>query len=582
MLNFWKTRRTNSTPTLVVQYDTYRVRALIVRAVDNRVVIDAASDSLEPDPDMALTEALDRLNTRRLPRQAILMIPEAVQTIVGSMLDGTYMADGDVAEIIRVEVEARLSEQIGTRPIEEVLVERGYLSHGSVQQIRDAIARDQASSESHAPSLSNAKEKLGEYAQTFNLIERRELQECEMMHQRIQFEQMNDSEVDWQANPVPPSPARPQASWIAAGVRRSIRDQWIAAFEKRSIQLAAIYPLAGCAVASFDGFERIPNGAVVELHPGLISVSQISRGQTTELTVRYLSGQAPSADAIMEFVHGGMDQIWLAGTSEHLPAITEKLASQLGVNVRLAPVHLYHKTGSDERLVQAAHMVGAFRHFNGQSAELIVSSISTADLVRAKHRRPWIPTAAALLIAAGLIGVVDVWSQMSLASARQVLSATEEELASRKQGALRIEQMRAQLKTYAIDIKRLDDELAKVERHRRFVNNAVPLRQSLPAAVLKAVADAASPEIVINDIVDENWQTLRVSGWALSQVAAERFADALSTSLRPRQLELTEAPVIQTGTGRLGLDGYQFDLQFGASVVNQQKQKNTDRVATNL
>jgi hypothetical protein len=89
-----------------------------------------------------------------------------------------------------------------------------------------------------------------------------------------------------------------------------------------------------------------------------------------------------------------------------------------------------------------------------------------------------------------------------------------------------------------------------------------PTQQSIEI-LFNAITEASSGQVVVNRIEESNGQMIRIEGWAIADVAAERFADSLSTALRPLGLVLAEPPILSEKQGRLGLAGYAIEVRFG-------------------
>ncbi len=123
---------------------------------------------------------------------------------------------------------------------------------------------------------------------------------------------------------------------------------------------------------------------------------------------------------------------------------------------------------------------------------------------------------------------------------------------------------RMQVEQLTARIQQLEEESNQVKRHLAFFETGLAVRDRVIAALLGAIADAASSQVVVNHIEQTDDQVIRIEGWALSDVAAARFADSLGTALRPLGFVLVEPAILQEKQGRLGPQGYVFELRLGA------------------
>ena len=134
MLNLRKLLAKRNRQILAVEFDGYRLRAVLVRAEAEQVVVQRASESRAVDPFAALSEAIDELGRTDLPRRAILLVPKATPAVLELPVDPKHPRPAaQMQELVHWELETHMTQQIGTGRLGQIMIGRGYLSYPQIE-----------------------------------------------------------------------------------------------------------------------------------------------------------------------------------------------------------------------------------------------------------------------------------------------------------------------------------------------------------------------------------------------------------------------------------------------------------------
>lgn len=195
---------------------------------------------------------------------------------------------------------------------------------------------------------------------------------------------------------------------------------------------------------------------------------------------------------------------------------------------------------------------------DGGTLELALPARETV-LPRWKRPRNWVALAAVCALLA--IG----WCEVSVARREHVIreslveadvqlqnvTAGQADAASTSRETAQIETL---LATNAEELDRLSLLQTVLERE-------LPNCTSLLPRLLDAIEQAVSEQVAVDRVVRAEGNQVRVTGWSVSESAAQQFADRLG-----RHPQLTEWRVVEqnlrAAAGRLGLAGFRIELML--------------------
>ncbi len=125
---------------LAVESNGFTLRAAVVCADGDEIRVRQVEESQKSDPYEALTEVIENLDRAKIPASAILLVPEASAAILELPVDPKAPRPAaEMQELVRWELESQIVRNIGTAPIGEILVGRGYLTYEQVDVVCEEI-----------------------------------------------------------------------------------------------------------------------------------------------------------------------------------------------------------------------------------------------------------------------------------------------------------------------------------------------------------------------------------------------------------------------------------------------------------
>jgi hypothetical protein len=552
---------------LVVETDGFRLRAAVVSAAHEQIAVQHLVKSHNADPIAGLGEAIEKLGHKRLPRRAILLVPEAIPAIIELPVDpAAPPPDSQMQEMIHWELEAQIAQQIGTRPIGEILVGRGRLTYQQVGIICEELIRRKQQASAESVRRAGQPLRFGDVAVDLGFVTRQELDECLAIQEELRSTIGDQCICGWTAFADPKPQQSIEHRWFVCGVSNNLRERWHKAFANLSIDLVSIYPLMGCSTAAIGGELSNTAAVVLEVQAGLLAATHLDGDRVEDFRLLYTAGRIPSVEMLLKLVGSTAEgSVWLAGSDPHLPDLCRELATRLRQEVRFMPVEFQGHLDQSVKPESLANLVGACRHAFGLVGVHRATCVRGREPAEPLWRRPSLAATAATLLVALALGTAEIHQSVALTRARQrkdqaidQLSVLEREAGQHQVDQKQVEQLTARL-------HELQEESAQLQRHLEFFETRVPARQRVIASLLDAITEAASGQVVVNRIEESNGPMIRIEGWAIGDVAAERFADSLSTALRPLGLVLAEPPILSEKQGRLGLPGYAIEVRFAAA-----------------
>lgn len=543
---------------LVLQTDGYRLCGAVVRAFRGKVLVERLLEATAVDPIDAIPEVVAGLRTGKVPQKAVVITHEAVGAVLSLPVDpAAPRSDAEMHEMVRWEIEAFFAQQPTSRRIGEILVGRGHLSHDDVQRVLD----EQELSGAGTPK----RVRFGDLACQMGLVNREQLQDALAVQERMQLEEHDDCICGWSAAGA--AGEMNQHRWLATGLSYRSRERWRRACEDAKLDLIGVYPMVGVSAAALDREERAGIEVVLDVTPGMVGVTRLSDGSVESVETHYLAGQPLTAQRCRDFLGASAaDRIWLSGHDSRLDVVVEELTAAPGTEARQMPVERDAERPAGECTAPLAAMVGAARHAM-RLAPNRAAAVPGRDPGPGLAHRP--STWAATVAAAGLLALVALEILLLVESGR-----AEE----RRSAALaRLDKLETAIERVQETIRRveaLENEktglAATLHRDRRtadFLEFELPAREQFVLELLDGLAGAAGEEVVVNRVAEVDEAAIEIDGWAMSPEAAHAFARAVAVVSPSWELALDDPP-LKTEKGRLGLEGYTFEMRLAPETTS--------------
>lgn len=553
---------------LVIETDGFALRGAIVRVRGRAAVVTQAAESRTADSGVALVEVLDQLESAHLPRRAVLVTPEAAAAVLELPVDPQRpRTNAQMQQLVRWELEPVFAQQAAGRPIGEIMVCRGHLTAQQAARVLEEQQRRRETLGAAAGAMRRPAPRFGELAIELNLATRAQVDECLAIQEQFQLAD-EDYVCGWSGQPAhgatgqdgPMADGHKRYRWLACGIGSSVRDRWVRRFAARGVRLERIYPLVGSRASSLD--DAVTRNAVLcEVYSGLIGGVRFIDGQIASVQAKQTCDCHSMADTCRQLLTDGPpDSVWLSASPQALDGVDQELALRLGREVRFVQA-THCKVPKGVAPVSLVGALSAARHASGQARKSSAVCVAARDPGPPLAKRPavwWLAvgTAAGLLIAGLELTLAGLVSD---AEQRRVRAS--EELAQVHADVQRAQEQAQRATQLAATLEARQKELAEVARLREFLEVSLPERGRFVASLLDGLADTVSDEVVVNQITEEAPAEIEVEAWALSEQAAQRFAQRLVSKLRRWDLTVRESD-LRAAEGRLSLAGYAVNLKL--------------------
>jgi len=551
-------------PLIVIHHDGFSVQLAWVgpAARGHTVLASARSDII--DTGDALAEALERLRRAlrgRVPRRAVLVTATAFAALVRlPVAPDRPRPAAQMAELVRWDLEPLFAQQAQRWSLGALLMGRGHL---------DAEARSEAARLLHEHEASSAARmtvRFGEAVEQLGHAERAAVESCLALQERLV---RVDDELVCACVPQAGTDTAPAQDgtggglWLACGMARSQRDEWLRACQHHGLTLSAIHPSLGTGFGALK-HERGRDTLYVDVEQEGYA---LVRGRADALAAyrveRVADGTLEDAalvDACREELASSVGPVVVNAA----PALAARLQALLGQALRrdvvqAAPPGAY--AGAEALApaavpaVQAAARTGR-GHTPGPVAHLGVPAARTKPW----RRRELLPHAVAAVLLLFLAGT-EIYLRIATWRSEARLSALDREY-----------EERLELKTLAestlADTRALEQQIAQTQTQIDAFERAIARMEGLIArrrevqAVLETLEETIDDEVLISFVEqDARTEALSIGGWALSSTAAQLFISRLARAVRPIGLEVQNSRVV-AGEGRLGAPGYELSARI--------------------
>ncbi|WP_415882139.1 hypothetical protein ACMXYX_13315 [Neptuniibacter sp. QD72_48] len=545
---------------LAFQAGSFGLRGVLVCDARHGALLGPAAESNNVDFTRAIAEVVDqlKLHHKRLPKQAILVTPSVISSIVELPVSPLRpRSEDEMRELIRWELEGTLTQQNKHWLIGSMLVERGYLT---------ASQRDELVEELQIRQSQGGQEGLlrfGDLAVQLNYITHEQLEECFVLQGKL-IAVDDDLAYGWQAEePQLTQGLSDEAllskdddgdsahKWLVSGMSKSVRRRWVGAFNLNGIKLQAFYPAVGSSFAMLAQRCSDPQQALLEIHqeqlafitggPSAVNeirVEERQYGDVRQDEIQRLLGVLPSDlhKLYVNFQGKEKDEILFALSNS--TALDIETLNFEGLDIP-KPEHLFN-----EALLGIA---GAAEHFLNHVAKARLSWIPAKDAEVSFFKKLLAPKvlkiSAAVAVAFLMMGFLgwmhwNMWQQQERLDQLNTRFETDSKLKQQFSG---IAAEQVHLKQKIIEAK---EEVALNSKLLILLGKEFPRDKNLINILLKSLI-LVTPEGVSIQSITQSEGLLMIAALAHRDTQGQEFVSALNKVMVPLDYQVFSSDVSQ-------------------------------------
>jgi len=539
---------------LVVEYDGFTLQAVIMAKTQPGMVMSHVSESHLPNAAKALDDVLShfRAASITIPTKAVLLAPGVIPALLELPVSpNNPRPDFQMQELVKWELEPLVAEHTAVWPIEAILLGRGYLTYQQAQDIQAEI--DQL-------KLHKRTVRFDELALQQGLVSRSQVDECMLIQETLQSID-DDLICGWSPQPASEDSDSGLYHWLACAMGRTQRTQWGKLFHKHGLELNWIFPLMGCSGAALNGLATTSTDLLVEVRPGLLGCTRISEGRVKAIRLYPTHGRLPSPAMVDSSMTAGTERVWLGGHDPQLPSLSESFRAMFDKPVEDIPLPPYPLIQDSSRLpTNWSALVGA-----GHYAFHIPGSVPTVAIPAQDPKPPiWKREEFGWMAAVGgatlIVLVLEIFLTVRLNSAQKTFDEVDSQLRKVETAVGKVQSRIDAVKKIEEKMAQRRNELESLQERQAFLQDRLPRRDRFVPALFDAITSSVSSEVLIDQVTEHDETDIEVNGWALTEQAAQQFAQNLGISLGPWGRTVVDFKVWDQ-TGRLGIQGYALSLQ---------------------
>ncbi len=554
---------------LAVEYDGFHLRAAIMITEGTGVAISHVAGSRLPDANSALEEALTQLRHASidLPSHAILLAPGVIPALLELPVPPDKPRPAlQMQELIKWELEPLVAEHTAVWPLEAILIGRGYLTYQQVQDLHSELEQQKRQKLS--------KVRFEDLALQRELITRNQVDECVLIQETLQSID-EDLICGWSPQtPTGDSESGPYP-WLACAIGRTQRRQWIKLFQRHGLELDWIFPLIGCSSAALNGAATTSSNLVIDIRPGLLGYTRISKGSINAIHMYPTQGHPPSPTMLDHSITAGAETLWFCGYDPQLPLLSQTFSDTLDKPVHDIPSGLHgHSMDADILPANWSACIGAAHHALNLPSGVQTVAISARDPKPPFWQRQELWGIAAIGVAILVIVFLEISLMVRLHDAQETHEQVTSQLRTVESDVGKVETRIEEISKIEETLTQRGEDLQLLNDKQVFLQDTLPRRDRFVPALLDAITSSVSMEVLIDQITEHDASDIEVTGWALTEQTAQQFAQNLGLSLGPWERTVVDFKVWDN-TGRLGIQGYAWSLQITpSSNVTDSDQEN--------
>ena len=511
------------------------------------------------DPGDSLKEVCVQLKNDgyTLPKKALLISGATTTALLPLPIeDNRKLADKQMLELVRWEMEPLFTEHIAHWSIGGLLIACGYLTEPQRKQLLVELGEQK---ERLAGRGGRAPARFGELGIQAGFITQAQLDECLTLHEK---NQMIDPAIDCSWSDQSISSLNQGGLWLCSAMSLPVRQQWLAAFEQQKVFLAGIYSQHHSAVSQLPVVADTQLLLVINV--SLVTVIQVKDNQVISTKQHRCSDYALSTDDIIvllsEFVEKGLQQIYYSGHHANIKTFINELAEQTQCEMHcldnvLDLAHRVTKPFSGD-----AAIMGAARHYFYKFSSLQNSVIAGNPPPPPWYKEQAVQLALVLVALSVAVGINELhyWytEKQSLAEVQQNELAVE-----------KIEGINATLNSKNTEYNKLKakkeqlkEELMVLTNRKQGLNSVLLKRQEFVAQLLPLISRSINELIILDQVNENTWYHFEVTGWASDQLAIDKFNQELTGQLEQWSMQITNNS--SQAEDNYGTRGYQFTMSL--------------------
>lgn len=547
---------------LVCETDGFHLRGAVMARESSTLSVKYAAASQQVEFPAAVNELLSLLKQQGWQgKQSILLTPAVFSTLVELPVSPREPRPPlQMQEMIRWELEPMLLQHNMLSSVGQILQKLGYLNELQTQEILERQQNQHKESQSsHIGSY--AFKRYCELAIDMGYITQAQRDECLAKHAWLRSDE-EDFLCGWRPLQRKETDAEDDLlgdasyTWLASGANKGMVQQWEAAFAAGNVILEAVYPYLGCAAALVDAQQ---NSILLESNDSMIGGIRLEDGVVTGIRMQPRSQEGLLNSAVETFhalTPPDPQQIWVAAEIQDGDRFVADLQALLNHKVQPIAEH-----GRDH----SAGMMGAAHDYLRMPGGGNCCGIAARGPKPPAFKRVEVRAIAAALAILGLIAVLETTLLVRKSLADQehtrVAAVKKEFDAAVKQVQDRVDAV----KKVQDEIKAKQDELDALHARIDFFTAELPNRTVLLQTILEELAAKTGDDVLIQAIEETPNLGFRVSGWALTENAAQQFIQAFKAAMEPWGADVND-PIVRSQSGPLGLLGYAIHFRLVQAV----------------
>ena len=554
---------------LIFESNGFSLKAALAEIIDGEVTIIDFAISTAANTDQAIEKLLEELSSRnqKLPQDCSLVSSQAAASILELPLNPQApFRREEVQELVRWEFEQQLAEQTASLTLDTVLVGRGLLTEADIDE-----AREQHLSEaSESTSITSAPSKFAEQVVKMGFAERSDVEDCMRM---LEAYYIQEDEPVCNFFPLAGEGDGPGDSgfpWLICGIGQTAQQQWVNRFDTHDLRLDRIYPTGFVSCAAFDSPQDNQRYGILDLLEGVDCYVSYAGEQLSTLRWGPAPLSARNPEALVNLVGADrIDCLWLSGESRIIKPVAEAITKELRVHVR---TFCRPKTGpmvnGSATNVRLDGIHGALRH---------QESIETRTLPWVEGAGPgppwWKQATKWWLIIAITLTLLIIASEVSLAVRRSSVQWALDQITGQVesvQGEIaKAEGASKEAETLQKSIEKAQESLRIKTTALGLISEGLDNRARYTKELFLALAQSVTPSVAVDEFREARDHSIHLEAWAVTEKESQEFIRSLVERLSPWGLTLSLQQV-RLKSGRLGLPGYDIQLQLTANPVFQE------------
>lgn len=584
MLNFIKKFEKRKTrdkdldkPLLVLVSDGFGLLATVVDNKEGEITIVASARSSVADPVAALLEVFGRLSVSfgKLPKETILLHAHAIPSTLELAIENIDSIEpGKVQELIRWEMESVFADLVPHDNLGWLMIGLGYIT----EQQRDALVKKLATENSD----NKKKIRLGDLAISEGYINRNQLEECLKVQDQLQLQ---DQRIKCGWSRIEDTG---QARWLATAVSNAIHKQWVSALQTVSskgaigkTQLKSFYPFIGAGSSQLYHTYSDEIVYILELHRPYLALSSYRNGTLIECLVLECSGDTPQLSDIESLIDNadipeGTD-IYVTVTNSDRSLLREELEqiSRFYFRHLEREVKIPTSLAGDVSSAEAIMIFGATANHLTKNHQMMVP-VQGANPPPPLYQRPQTKVAAAVLIFACIIGGIEAGFAWNINKIDNKLATLKDKVELQQ----KVKKDLSKSKQAQAKLSQLTQELEGLVKLKQMMETVLVSRNNFMDEFLDMVVLNINDNLLIDSIIEEQWDVFVINGWSVDQASVEYFSQGLSRDLRNWDMEISENPS-ELERNNDGFSGYKFKFVIRKIPLGIGKQPSNITISRN-